>query len=946
MNAIEGYDEVVSAVEPATTLDSGGFTGTFYPSLTMPHVKTEFKSSNRDLEQNEVLVTLRIAPGVAVGIVSTCSASRLVDYATNGTLFDDDQTVGLTQYTTLGPQDVVFKTPYTFVPGDETRSQWVYYRFVDLGTSDTGSEVFEIEIEDIYRYGWVAASSEWQTYFTSITSANRNAMYVFAHEDNTSVRVTDLTGTVTTVVLDKWGVTSPGLLVEAVSVRATNPIQMGGDVQNERYYIEVSIRDTKFMIPNHNYGNVHDQHIYVHHDNTTVSFSTTHDYRDGVPPKVITYGSKGLYSIRWGTATNLSGSNYDRYHRLISGTSGIDVSAAGTHIIWADKPISGISASGSGRRNIAWMPPTNTKAFTLDWTRIRHSGWWCFDDPNKYENTSMQFQVLHAGTSSSSPSHTLSLNKYTAVNNWSGTSDSSPYAIQLQDSVLKDVFFSIYTEADGAGGCAGMSFSATYASTAYAQVLHISGGDPDRMYVFSLDAGDQSVQTVTINSSTRQEISTTSTSYTFTHNFNQFGAGVRTFSNSVSPSSNTVYRTSSNNTFLGPYVNVGRSRDREGWKTGNMPHVRDVLFSPLVTPGPLVTVGYGMDTTILAVGSSWLTRDNYRYSSVPPEFDGALSLKYTASAIYNNVSFTCHHPVRVMAWAQDWIDLTLQESILLGKGFAPSSDKLVITGSGASNNFSFNTYYRAYSAGDVFTFDTLGAFGGGAAGFIYLAFVKTHEAAPIDLSDTHFDYSSALTYGADGVLSSLAKSHALSKTAYTLPLYVEGEIKANTQTATLLLADAMGAASDSMNQIDDSVAWGCSLYGGGRLVVSTDGANSREDSSRIDLRTFAPAEMDTYRKFSIRMSRDLIVTFIDDVEEYRFVRGQTTALFPDWAVLHGSVRVGVYSSSGGDQFRNLKVGSLYSPLPLHQPPASYHSATPNSIIPTHRVSRSTIQTMS
>jgi hypothetical protein len=91
-----------------------------------------------------------------------------------------------------------------------------------------------------------------------------------------------------------------------------------------------------------------------------------------------------------------------------------------------------------------------------------------------------------------------------------------------------------------------------------------------------------------------------------------------------------------------------------------------------------------------------------------------------------------------------------------------------------------------------------------------------------------FDYSSAFTYGLDGVLTTTDRSHALSKTAYTLPLYIE------------------------------------------------------------------------------------IVMYIDGFEEYRFERGVTAALFPDWAVSDGSVRLGVYASSSGEQFRNFKVAS-YNP---------------------------------
>jgi hypothetical protein len=565
------------AVESATT------TRSYYPSTIMAYIKTEFKSSNRDFENDKVLISLRIAPSDPVSIVSRCSASRIANYETDTTLFDDGQKNGLAHFDTLGAHDIVFETPHAFSPGDETTSQWVYYRFLDSTNDDSGSQVFELEVEDHYRYGWVAASSGWQKYFmTTLSLTVRNGLYIFAHENDTAVKVTDLSGSVTTINLDKWETTlsTPGLLSEAVSVRATKPIQLGGDLHNEQVYIDVSIRDTKFIIPNHMYNNTHDEHIYVHHDNTTVSLTTMADYENGVAPKTITYASKGLYSIRWGTATSLSDTSYEQYHTLMSGGTSGDKSTTGkrSHVLWSDKPISGISASQAGVQAVAWIPPTNTKAFTLRWKFIQHNGWWCFDDPSKYAGTSMQFKVIHRGTSSSSPSHTVTLGEYSVTKNWSGTSSAKEYAIQLQDSSLTDVFFSAYTFADGSGRDSGMSFSPKYASTAYAQVLDVSGGDADPMYVFSLNDGVQSVETITLDPATRQQTSATSTSYDFTHNYNLFGVATRFFGN-VSTNSNKVYRTSADETFLGPYVNT--NGNREGWKTGNIPHVRDLIFTPL-----------------------------------------------------------------------------------------------------------------------------------------------------------------------------------------------------------------------------------------------------------------------------------------------------------------------------------------------------------------------------
>jgi hypothetical protein len=76
-----------------------------------------------------------------------------------------------------------------------------------------------------------------------------------------------------------------------------------------------------------------------------------------------------------------------------------------------------------------------------------------------------------------------------------------------------------------------------------------------------------------------------------------------------------------------------------------------------------------------------------------------------------------------MAWLQNWHDWTIQEDILINKGFVQSSDTLTINEMNSGEYNSFRTYYRTYSAGTIETFDTLGAFTDGAAAFIYLAFI-------------------------------------------------------------------------------------------------------------------------------------------------------------------------------------------------------------------------------
>ena len=195
------------------------------------------------------------------------------------------------------------------------------------------------------------------------------------------------------------------------------------------------------------------------------------------------------------------------------------------------------------------------------------------------------------------------------------------------------------------------------------------------------------------------------------------------------------------------------------------------------------------------------------------------------------------------------------------------------------------------------------------------------ELGDVGLSDVHLEYSNAsrIAY-ADGVLTSSATMHALSHTAYALPVYVECEIKTSDFTAGLLLADAMGEPSDIRfhYQGDNTVVWGTTTWGGGMLIVATDGggggieASKSPGSTLIEDKTDSLTEMANYRKFSIYMSHDVITMYINRVEVYHFVRGVTAALFPEWAVSGGSVRLGVYSTHVS-QFRNLKVSDRFPP---------------------------------
>ena len=562
-----------------TDLDDTNEVSSLKVATTKYIARTEFISSNRDSVNEKIKTKFRInSARTNYTIESVCYEARQSDYATSATLFD--VTMGTDSYsvTETGANDVIVSTPYSFTM-DDTTSQWVYYRFAGY------TQVYEIEIEDIYRYGWVVASSKWANDIYT-DSVQLSALYVFAHEPDTTVIVTHSDNTITVHHLEpQWAITSNNAIFDSTkppvkSIRANKPIQLGGNVWHERYFINISVRDTNYLIAPFGFNSKHDHEIYIHQDNTTVQYTDTDDYQIDGTFQTITYPTKGLYTMQWGNSTELRTVDYQ--YRNLKGVSSTNTSylRGGMKIIKADKPVSG-HQQGNNYHTIQWMSPVkNEPTLAIRWRDIIFAGWWSFDN-DSISDTNYTFNVRTTGQTT----HTFDATKYqpsTGLNNWPGTSSdtSSGYLISKADTVPSDIYFMVCSAKDGAGGEAGMSVPLSYSSTAYVQIISNSGGDLDPTFVYSFDDGTQSLENVTIHADTREIESTTQTfSSDFTSDYASGLGGVRHYPNTLAPSTNTVYRTSSANTYIGAYVNS--SSDKEEWILGNIPNVNALLFTPL-----------------------------------------------------------------------------------------------------------------------------------------------------------------------------------------------------------------------------------------------------------------------------------------------------------------------------------------------------------------------------
>ena len=120
----------------------------------------------------------------------------------------------------------------------------------------------------------------------------------------------------------------------------------------------------------------------------------------------------------------------------------------------------------------------------------------------------------------------------------------------------------------------------------------------------------------------------------------------------------------------------------------------------------------------MTVGTTWVhNQGTYAYTTIPTEFDGAITPIYYRDVSYNNVTVNFHAPTEVLAWQNTWT-VNFSQSVeddLLARGFTSSSHYIKMNYSGE-----FSTYSRTYDDGDSVTFSTLGRHAEGPAAFTFL----------------------------------------------------------------------------------------------------------------------------------------------------------------------------------------------------------------------------------
>ena len=175
---------------------------------------------------------------------------------------------------------------------------------------------------------------------------------------------------------------------------------------------------------------------------------------------------------------------------------------------------------------------------------------------------------------------------------------------------------------------------------------------------------------------------------------------------------------------------------------------------------PFVTVT-GIDTTTLAVGTTWVHNEGtYTYTTVPTRFDGAITPIYYKDASYDNVTVNFNAPTEVLAWQTTWNLSNTVENDLLALGFTSSSDYIQMANYITTHSTDeFTTYSRTYNEGDSVTFSTLGRHASGNAAFTFLAFRELPVVVPqivlkvggpgYEASGIHWDQ--IILYASDGI---------------------------------------------------------------------------------------------------------------------------------------------------------------------------------------------------
>lgn len=173
----------------------------------------------------------------------------------------------------------------------------------------------------------------------------------------------------------------------------------------------------------------------------------------------------------------------------------------------------------------------------------------------------------------------------------------------------------------------------------------------------------------------------------------------------------------------------------------------------------------------------------------------------------------------------------------------------------------------------------------------------------LSLDNTVFDYSSTLTLTfADGVLTSSAMSHTLSKTEYTLPLYVECTLnRLQSDTTLLVTTDALNTYTNFKNNSSNSIIWGTGGW-------ETRYAWGVSGSSSVSTESVDPT-LGTMTKFSMFIDETEVIMYQGEgVEKYRFDRATYPSFWDSVGANNGMVRVGTWDYNKGE-YKNYKVAS-------------------------------------
>jgi len=152
--------------------------------------------------------------------------------------------------------------------------------------------------------------------------------------------------------------------------------------------------------------------------------------------------------------------------------------------------------------------------------------------------------------------------------------------------------------------------------------------------------------------------------------------------------------------------------------------------------------------------------------------------------------------------------------------------------------------------------------------------------------------------------------HMLSYQSFTLPIYVECELKKDVSyhDTTILLGNSVLQAGAKMKAVYDTIVWGTTSYDGNRYSYAVNHSSGNKYNSNYG--DVDPTSSE-WTKFSIYVDENEVIMYqYDGVQKYRFTPDTTT--FPSWAVAGGTVRVGIWDNDGVGMYRNLKVKN-YNP---------------------------------